>query len=692
MARKPAPIEQFAGVNYDDAQRFLSVLDERTQQFTFQLFDDNHARKDKRLALTLHGTLEQHFATLVDYSRRGAGVFVTINTTNFQGRYKECIVEVRGYFADLDGAPCENLGRLGLMPHAITETSHGHFHALYIIEDAPLSEVQFRRTQQSVATLFDSDPSVCDLPRVMRLPGFPHQKDPENPFVPRIVYQSDGSAPYTEVQFQRALTKAHERDTHVCVPAARKQRRFLLDDVEAGLPSGPPDWSKGYAEGQRNKQCAIRAGSCLARGMTEEEARAECLQWNKQNVPPLPEDEVCAIVASIARTAKRKQSGLVVVTETRPQCVIPEFIFDGDVPLEQPRMLIKKLLPTSGIAFVGGQSSAGKTFVAVSLGVALASGTDFFRHRVKERVGVLYIAAEGAANFGARVDAAKLAVGIKEPIAFAWTSNVPMFRTDQEVIAFVNKLRVFSQEMRQRFGIRLGAIIIDTVAACFSMQDENSNAEVSRVCAIMRRIGDGIGAVVVPIHHYGKDAATGLRGASAWRGAADVVISVTADIDPNTGRIGNRGLAVAKSRDAEQGPIAPFRLEWVKLGTDEDGEEFGTCVVRIDPERELPNITRGKVEKGVSTFETAARVALGELGEDVKIRRDSPKIRAVDLKHVRAKFCDLYVTGAADCEQAKAARERAWLRALNKKPDDYATAKGADGREWLWLNAIKPGG
>ena len=279
-------------------------------------------------------------------------------------------------------------------------------------------------------------------------------------------------------------------------------------------------------------------------------------------------------------------------------------------------MLIKKLLPDSGIAFIGGQSSAGKTFVAIALGVALASGKEFFKYQVKERIGVLYIAAEGAGNFGARITAAKLAAGVKGPIPFAWTHIIPPLQTQPELTAFIQKLQGVNQQMQQRWGVRLGAAFIDTVAACFSMQEENSNAEVS-VCASMRYIGDGIGVVVIPIHHFGKDPATGLRGASAWRGAADVVISVTADIDPLSGRVSNRALAIAKARDAEQGPIAAFRLDYVKLGTDKDGEEFGSCVVLEDPES--PRMLRDQVPKWVPAFDAACKRALCEYGEELRI-------------------------------------------------------------------------
>src|SRR5262245_36514258 len=88
--------------------------------------------KDNRLTRILHGTLDELFATLVDCSRCGCGVFVTINTTDFRGRTKECIVEVRAYFADLDGAPIENIRRLDLTPHIITQTSPGRYGVYYM--------------------------------------------------------------------------------------------------------------------------------------------------------------------------------------------------------------------------------------------------------------------------------------------------------------------------------------------------------------------------------------------------------------------------------------------------------------------------------------------------------------------------------------------------------------------------------
>jgi hypothetical protein len=53
---------------------------------------------------------------------------------------------------------------------------------------------------------------------------------------------------------------------------------------------------------------------------------------------------------------------------------------------------------------------------------------------------------------------------------------------------FVAQLRALDEKYRGDFGVRLGNTVIDTVAACFGMKDEDDNAEATKICNIMRRI------------------------------------------------------------------------------------------------------------------------------------------------------------------------------------------------------------
>jgi hypothetical protein len=219
-------------------------------------------------------------------------------------------------------------------------------------------------------------------------------------------------------------------------------------------------------------------------------------------------------------------------------------------------------------------------YIAVDLSVAVASQTPFFGRAVKERVGVAFFAAEGSEQIGNRLRASADARRVKvDNLPIAWRGDAPLLRNARDVNALVIELQQMNNFMRARYDVRLGVVILDTVVAIFDMDDEDDNSEVARAIRLMRKIGAGFGGLMIPVHHYGKTAATGLRGGSGWRAGADVVMSVIAHRKELTGEVTGRELAQAKARDGVEGPIASFALTFSELGTDEDGDPFGTCVV-----------------------------------------------------------------------------------------------------------------
>ena len=82
-----------------------------------------------------------------------------------------------------------------------------------------------------------------------------------------------------------------------------------------------------------------------------------------------------------------------------PPAPIEAFTFLGDVCATPPKMLIKGLLPVEGIAVTGGQSTAGKTFIEIHKAICLARALPFFGHKIVERVGTAFVAAEGGHSF-----------------------------------------------------------------------------------------------------------------------------------------------------------------------------------------------------------------------------------------------------------------------------------------------------
>ena len=205
--------------------RFLSLFGDR---FTFQTFDDSPA-KSPALSRIMHGTLGQHAAALAGLNERGAGVFFMVNAGDGKGRKAGNVKQVRALFADLDGSPLDPVQATSLPPHCIVESSPGRWHAYWLVTDCPLD--RFKPMQQALAARFDGDRKVCDLPRVMRLPGFDHRKG--EPFSTRVLSLDADRAPYRLAELVQAFDL---NPAPVALPAPK--RRTLPDAIPAGERNG----------------------------------------------------------------------------------------------------------------------------------------------------------------------------------------------------------------------------------------------------------------------------------------------------------------------------------------------------------------------------------------------------------------------------------------------------------------------
>ena len=180
-------------VSKSTADQFLTLLAEGVEEFTFQTFDDNKSRKNPSLTRLLHGSLEQHFGELCRLNAEGAGIFVTVNQTDLKGRSNANIIEVRAIFQEADraGVPIPTL-----LPQIVVETSPGKFHRYWLTHGGKDALAEFKAVMTTMVKQYGSDPNARDLARVLRLPGFFHQKDPQNPFMVLIV-EATHTQPYT---------------------------------------------------------------------------------------------------------------------------------------------------------------------------------------------------------------------------------------------------------------------------------------------------------------------------------------------------------------------------------------------------------------------------------------------------------------------------------------------------------------
>jgi hypothetical protein len=140
---------------------------------------------------TFYGDFEAGKDKLAILNRAGHGIFVAINKLREEDALRRTasnVVKVRGLFVDLDGAPVPK--EWPLPPQLIVETSRGRYQACWVTEGVPLD--RFSELQIALAALFDGDPAVKDLARVMRVPGFVHWK--REPFRSRLLLAEDRPA------------------------------------------------------------------------------------------------------------------------------------------------------------------------------------------------------------------------------------------------------------------------------------------------------------------------------------------------------------------------------------------------------------------------------------------------------------------------------------------------------------------
>jgi hypothetical protein len=237
---------------------FVLKLSGRKQKYEWRAIRSKDVRR-------LTGTPTEVFDSLEDLNQAGYDIFVTINETDCKDIKGANVTRVRALFADFDGSPLSNLDRIPLKPSFTVNTSPGKHHAYWLIDDCPLE--QFKPMQQKLAQILDSDPAVCDLGRIMRVPGFYHLKG--DPFMVTI----DCPEHVKRYSF-REMKKAISSLTPINEVTARHSLKI------------------GCIEGSRNTALTSLAGRLIYDCQPDTLAIQALMGWNTLNTPPLPDQEI----------------------------------------------------------------------------------------------------------------------------------------------------------------------------------------------------------------------------------------------------------------------------------------------------------------------------------------------------------------------------------------------------------------
>ena len=137
----------------------------------FQTFADKP--EGSGVTRAFYGPLAQYQDRLIALNNKGAGIFICVcEMREGKTRANDNATESHAVFIDVDG----NRGSGDVSePSFIVRRDETHFHAYWMLEE-PIGPAMFTSVQKGLARTYDSDFSVSDPARVLRLAGFYHHK------------------------------------------------------------------------------------------------------------------------------------------------------------------------------------------------------------------------------------------------------------------------------------------------------------------------------------------------------------------------------------------------------------------------------------------------------------------------------------------------------------------------------------
>lgn len=267
--------------------------------------------------------------------------------------------------------------------------------------------------------------------------------------------------------------------------------------------------------------------------------------------------------------------------------------------------LLKGLIDKNTITVIYGQSNVGKSFVASDIAGHVAAGLNWGKHKLTEKMGVIYISAEAGASYGKRGVALKRRLNKENaPLTdfpFEYVAQGVNFLSEKQDLKDVVLLARRQQAVT---GYKVGMIVVDTLATTFSGGNENSSDDMGRFIDNMKWIQEHADCSVVIVHHSGKDQAAGARGHSSLRAATDTELEVIAE---KRGEKYFRQIRTRKQRDGESDTAIKFGLQVAELWQDEDGDVVTTCYVVLEEDGEFDDVTPDIEDELDSTQKAALR-------------------------------------------------------------------------------------
>ena len=375
---------------------------------------------------------------------------------------------------------------------------------------------------------------------------------------------------------------------------------------------------------------------------------------------------------------------LIETTQPEPEAYNPTpqllYIEAWDTIKDEPvRWIIENVLPEKGFAALYGPPGSYKSFIALDIAEAVATGRQWMGNQVTNPGAVLYIAGEGHGGIGARIKACKINHQTQDG------AEIYVIRYQLNLRSSADDFNLLMQsidDLIERTGIELRLVQIDTLARAFGGGNENDSQDMGAFIHNAGRLQRKLDCALMVLHHSGKDATKGLRGHSSLLGAVDTQIELTKleQTERKEGVAGQGILTISKQKDGQDN--LKFGFEMVQININQ-GKESGlgldenvSLAVReqqemIDQQHKKSNVPPPRTAAGPNQL-----IAMHALHESIK---EHGSMQLVDGKRNKV----ILVKQWEEACDAKSLTKRQF----NDSKKTLLAAKRIDIYDpWVWVN------
>lgn len=270
-------------------KEFLSAFHSEKETVFIRRFHDKDKENNPAENMAIpFSKFENIIPTLEKFNQNDYGIFFVVNGGS---QSNKDVKQAKAQFMEIDHFSIEEqmhaISSFPLPPSLIVRTRKS-LHTYWLLDNGDIKK--FRNIQERLIQYFGSDNLIKNESRVMRLPGFYHNKS--DPFMVEII-KFDKELRYTQEQLAE-----HLPEVKVEKP---KQKKATHESAITLL------------EGERNAKLTSRAGYLHKQGISNPAILQELLFLNNTSCnPPLTENEVTQIYESVVN---RYEKGTPTITK-----------------------------------------------------------------------------------------------------------------------------------------------------------------------------------------------------------------------------------------------------------------------------------------------------------------------------------------------------------------------------------------